>query len=203
MLELKTIWSLSEAVNLAYKMENQFVRSSNRKTFTRRSNIGQSSENTKSNHVPKWSFIQHQSKLATECSNNESKANGKQIATHSATSNPYAKLYSGKCYRCNQPGHRSNDFRLRKQLIFWMLITSLRVNEDEFAENEYEGTEIVPGDEDKCVLCILQKLLLSPRQENNSRRHKIFRTRYTVHKKVCDLIIDSGSSENVVSKALG
>lgn len=43
--------------------------------------------------------------------------------------------------------------------------------------------------------CPLKKL-------DNSQRHKIFWIRCTIHNKVCNVIIDSGSSENVVSKAL-
>ncbi len=49
---------------------------------------------------------------------------------------------------------------------------------------------------------VIQRLLLTPRQEDQSQRHKIFRTRCTVNQRVCDVIIDGGSGENVVSKEM-
>ena len=57
-------------------------------------------------------------------------------------------------------------------------------------------------EEEHSNLFILQKLLLAPRRENASQRHAIFKTHCTIHNKVCDVIIDSGSSENIVSKSL-
>ena len=44
--------------------------------------------------------------------------------------------------------------------------------------------------------------LLTPKKLDNSQRHKIFWTLCTIRNKVCNVIIDGGSSENVVSKAL-
>jgi len=49
---------------------------------------------------------------------------------------------------------------------------------------------------------VIQHLLLTPRQENQSRRHKIFRTRCKVNQRVCDEIIDAGRGENAVSKEM-
>ena len=47
---------------------------------------------------------------------------------------------------------------------------------------------------------VARRLLLAPKQTDQSQRHNIFHTRCTVNRKVCDVIIDSGSSENIVSK---
>ncbi|KAL5548403.1 hypothetical protein UlMin_003634 [Ulmus minor] len=52
----------------------------------------------------------------------------------------------------------------------------------------------------RCYRC--GKLLLTPRIDEASQRNAIFRTRCTIKGKVCDVIIDSGSSENIVSKSL-
>ena len=49
---------------------------------------------------------------------------------------------------------------------------------------------------------VIQKLLLTPKRVDSSQRHKIFRGRCTINKRVCDLIIDSGSGENIASKGL-
>ncbi|KAF5470547.1 hypothetical protein F2P56_011051 [Juglans regia] len=44
--------------------------------------------------------------------------------------------------------------------------------------------------------------MLAPKTEEENQRHSIFKTRCTINNKVCNVIIDSGSCENIVSKAL-
>lgn len=43
---------------------------------------------------------------------------------------------------------------------------------------------------------------MSSKQNEHPQRHSIFKTRCTVRGKVCDLIIDSGSTENIVSRSM-
>lgn len=52
------------------------------------------------------------------------------------------------------------------------------------------------------ITFILQKLLLAPQKKEEPQRHTIFKTRCTIQGQVCDVIIDSGSSENIVLKTL-
>jgi hypothetical protein len=49
---------------------------------------------------------------------------------------------------------------------------------------------------------VIRRVLLVPGQENQAQRHNIFRTRCTVNQRVCDIIIDGGSGENIVSKSM-
>ena len=49
---------------------------------------------------------------------------------------------------------------------------------------------------------VIQRLLLTARVEYGDQRNEIFRARCTINKRVCDLIIDSGSVENIASKSL-
>ena len=49
---------------------------------------------------------------------------------------------------------------------------------------------------------VIQRLLLTPRVEYDDQQNKIFRARCTISKRVYDLIIDSGSVENIASKSL-
>ena len=44
------------------------------------------------------------------------------------------------------------------------------------------------------------KLILSPKYGDETQRHKLFRTRCTVKGSLCDLIIDYGIQENIISK---
>ena len=49
---------------------------------------------------------------------------------------------------------------------------------------------------------MIQRLLLTARVEYGDQRNEIFRARCTINKRVCDLIIDSGSVKNITSKSL-
>jgi hypothetical protein len=43
---------------------------------------------------------------------------------------------------------------------------------------------------------------ISPRTKDQAQRHNIFCTRCTVTQRVCDVIIDGGNGENIVSKGI-
>ena len=49
---------------------------------------------------------------------------------------------------------------------------------------------------------VIQRLLLTPRAKYGDQRNEIFRARCTISTRVCDLIIDSDSVENIASKSL-
>ena len=49
---------------------------------------------------------------------------------------------------------------------------------------------------------VIQRLLLKPRVDYSGQRNEIFRAHCTISKRVCDLIVDSGSVENITSKSL-
>lgn len=116
--------------------------------------------------------------------------------------NPYAKPFSTKCFRCQQPGHRSNECPQRPAAHL------VGEHEEESVEDEKnseicEGAERTYGDEGELVYnCIVQKLLLSPKQFDISQRNSLSRTRCTLNGKVCEVIVDSGSIENIVFKTL-
>ena len=42
--------------------------------------------------------------------------------------------------------------------------------------------------------------MLTHKQEENTQHHQLFRTRYTINDKLFELIIDSGSFENIISR---
>jgi hypothetical protein len=78
-----------------------------------------------------------------------------------------------------------------------LLEDSIETEEDELGE--YEGGEFTEGDKGEFVNCIVQRVLLAPKLEEPSQRHNIFKTRCTINQKVCNLILNSGSCENIVS----
>ena len=47
---------------------------------------------------------------------------------------------------------------------------------------------------------VVRKLMLSPKSLDDSQRHKLFRTRCTMQGSLFDLIIDSGSQENIIGR---
>jgi hypothetical protein len=124
-----------------------------------------------------------------------------------APRNPYSRPASDKCYRCGQPGHRSNQCPKRGvvNLIESGEGTDLEVEwiEDE-TEYTYKEEEITGGDDGELLSrsLVVRRLLLAPKQMDQSQRHNIFRTRCTVNRRVCDVIIDNGSSENIISRTM-
>jgi len=52
------------------------------------------------------------------------------------------------------------------------------------------------------VTCMVQQLLCNQKALDTTQRHQIFYSRCSVKNKVCNLIIDNGSCENIVSHAL-
>lgn len=61
-----------------------------------------------------------------------------------------------------------------------------------------EDVELIDGDEvEEALACIVQKVLLTPKQEEPTQKLTIFKTRCIVNKKVCDVLIDSGSTKTL------
>ena len=71
--------------------------------------------------------------------------------------------------------------------------------DDDVVENEVWGPD---GDDyyEEYHTCMARKLMLSPKCNDETQHHEQFRNRCTVQGSLCDLIIDSGSQENIISK---
>lgn len=73
---------------------------------------------------------------------------------------------------------------------------------DEDDLGEYTRGEFAEGDNREFVNCIVHRVLLAPKLKEPTQQHNIFKTCCTINEKVCNLIIDNGSWENIVSKRL-
>ena len=110
--------------------------------------------------------------------------------------NPYAKPFGVKCYRCGEIGYRSNECPKRKAM-------NVMENDDDVVENEVCGPD---GDDDyeeyeqEEYTYVVRKLMLSPKCSDETQCHKLFHTSCSVQGSLRDLIIDSGSQENIISK---
>jgi len=200
-VSMQTIYSLNEAINLATKAEAQLERS--RANIATRNSFDPTraaADKGKSpmNQPPPSSTIKGPSSSGAP-----TKTTG--IVPPEAPRNPYARPNSDKCYRCGQPGHRSNQCPRRNtvNLIELGEETYLAAEEEEDETTyTYDENEIIRGDDGELPSrsLVVRRLLLAPKQTDQSQRHNIFHTRCTVNQKVCDVIIDSGNSGNIVSK---
>ncbi|XP_020704270.2 uncharacterized protein K02A2.6-like [Dendrobium catenatum] len=202
-LVLNEVWSLSQAVNYALKIEMQLQRP-HRGGHSRRP-----PENATESSRPTSAVTPQGNKQQGLTAGNVVSAGAGNPNTEpkvwprgrvAAKDNPYVKPGNIKCFRCFQQGHKSNECPTRPQL---QLVDAEA--DDELADNAEdceESHEDVVGDEGEQLVCVIEKLLLAPKIPNPSQRHALFKTKCTVAGKVCDMLVDSGCTENVVSRAM-
>lgn len=128
------------------------------------------------------------------------KNNGKSPMAPNKPTNPYAKPFPLKCFKCSQVGHRSSDCPQRRLLQIQDVDDDFVGTTEEFDYEEMGDTELVVGDDGEALICIIQKLLFSSKTQAANQRNAIFKTCLTIKGKVCEVIIDGGSCENVMSK---
>ncbi|XP_011015163.1 PREDICTED: uncharacterized protein LOC105118819 [Populus euphratica] len=183
-VSMRTIYSLNEAISLATKAKAQLDRS--RANIVMRNSFDPTraaADKGKSpiNQPPPSSTIK-----GSGSSGAPAKTTG--IVPPEAPRNPYARPNSDKCYRCGQLGHRSN------QCPRCSTINLIEPGEETYMAGEEEGdeitytydeNEIIRGDDGELLSCslVVRRLLLAPKQTDQSQRHNIFRTRCTVNRK--------------------
>ncbi|KAI0491611.1 hypothetical protein KFK09_025871 [Dendrobium nobile] len=198
-LELNSVWSLPQAINFALKAEMQLSRAT-RPQFSRRPiadslvDAGKGfNKSTPSSSSSGPSSMSSKSEAASPDSKFQLKAKP------TVSNNPYAKPATLKCFRCFQPGHKSNECPQRQQLQLLENDHDASLEQiDEVKENSAEDLEADEGDP---LICVIEKLLIAPRQQVDSQRNAIFKMRCTINGKVCDLLIDSGCTENIIARS--
>ena len=112
-----------------------------------------------------------------------------------------------KCYKCGEQDHKANECKKPPiQARNKALLTEEFSHEDEpDQELPYEQEELELGNDfegEEGLVLVTRKTPLSPKVEEDSEwlRGNIFYTTCTIKDRVCNLVIDGGSCENVVSQ---
>lgn len=177
-LALHSVWQLSEAVNLAYRVE-----STHSKNLRRHSPNPRSSGEVKTGQGQLPSVQRGKSFDVIRSPHyntiGSSLASMEQTPPSNNRGNSYARPTTIKCYRCSQPGHKSNECPRRKALVVEdEEVTQDYTKSDKFDEEQYE-TEEVEGDAGEPLICIVEPVLFA-RHPERKQRHAIFRTRCTI-----------------------
>ena len=113
------------------------------------------------------------------------------------STNLYTRPAPTKYFKCNFSGHRSSDCPLRKAVH---LVKREEKKEGEvYCEPDGDGEEDSKDDVEGQSY-VVRKLKLTHKQEENTQHHQLFRTRCTINDKLFELIIDTGSFENIISR---
>ncbi|MCH86529.1 gag-pol poly protein [Trifolium medium] len=177
-VQLQQYWSVDDVIRLAIRVEEQLPKRSSYKNFS-------SIENSSHPHKPPIEQPSSSNKLLPK---------------------PSFQTKAVQCFKCQGFGHISSDCPTRRT------ITIIKGEAYEDSEEEKEEArdycekeelepvydeELVVADHDESLM--IRQSLHASAKEANWLRNNIFHTRCTVAGKVYDVIIDSGSCENVVS----
>ncbi|XP_017978278.1 PREDICTED: uncharacterized protein LOC108662429 [Theobroma cacao] len=183
-VQLQPYWNLNDVIRLALKVEKQQSRKRSMSSSRQQESIS-NDESQSSVTIPPPKV--NSSKAA---SSNDKKT------TFTRASN-----VNKKCFKCQGFGHIASDCPNRR-------IISLVEEEDyvnweklEPVYDEYDDEEIEKVSADHGEALIVRRNLNTAlmTKDESWLRHNIFYTRCTSQGKVCNVIIDSGSCENVVA----
>ncbi|KAG5534031.1 hypothetical protein RHGRI_022247 [Rhododendron griersonianum] len=209
-LAMQTLWTVSEAYNRALVAEKQ-----EKRKFSR---SGQQYQGGTKSGQPFYSYARGGSSSSggqgassgVGTQNRADKASTPaQNQPQSGASGARSQFQSGgfKCFKCGEPGHKSSDCRKasggRNKALFIEEVMEQGC-EDDIPVYDEEICEEIGGDdeEEEGYALMIKKTLLTPKDASNEDwlRTNIFYTTCNVGGRVCNMIIDSGSCENVVSQ---
>jgi hypothetical protein len=186
-VQLQPYWTYNDVCKLAMKMEKQLKENHGNsfRSFTRAgvSNRG-SSSTSKTITIPKTAAAKPIPK----------------IEATSGSNHPIISNTSCKCFKCQGFGHIAYDCPNRKMVSLVEEDMEME-DEDDFSPetNEHVAVEEEITYANRGEAFVVQRSLKVTYVEDEWLRNNIFHTRCTSHEKVCNVIIDVGSCENVVA----
>ncbi|KAA0038206.1 uncharacterized protein E6C27_scaffold270G00430 [Cucumis melo var. makuwa] len=100
--------------------------------------------------------------------------------------NVYNRPTLGKCFRCSQQGHLSNECHQRRALTI-----EEGQEDDDSDDNSHEVSTPDEGDQ---LSCVVQRILFTPTADRIPQRNSLFRTRCTINRQhykdqiICDVL---------------
>ncbi|KAJ9548942.1 LOW QUALITY PROTEIN: hypothetical protein OSB04_021485 [Centaurea solstitialis] len=184
-VQLQPYWTYNDVCSLALKVEKQVkakAKSVRYKSNINRNNTFRSPTEFSPNSGSKLNPI----KAEASCGSNTSSI---------------APIKLNRCFKCQGIGHFARDC-LNQQLVTLTEYTPPTYDTDN-AEGEETECEIVYPDQGEALVS-QQVLSVTPTTNSDDTlwlRYNIFRTKCTTKGKVCSLIIDGGSCENMVASS--
>lgn len=181
MLQLQTYLSMNDVCRLALKIEKQLKEAKGnrygvRDGYTRGGN----------------SRPNLQSKVVKVDDKKETPSGGKQAAGSSTTS-------GRRCFKCQGLGHIASECPNRRVIAFIEEEGEEEEACDEYGQELEDDGEVAYGDQGLSIVVQRNLKVSCVVDEENWVRKNVFHTKCTSHGRVCMVIIDSGSFENVVS----
>ncbi|GKV29618.1 hypothetical protein SLEP1_g38525 [Rubroshorea leprosula] len=180
-VQLQQYWTLDDVVRLALRVEKQI-----------------SKKNITSASKP-WDFG---ASRGTQASKTVAKTPAK--TEKEVSSSRPAQSNTRKCFKCQGFGHIASDCPNRR--VVTLIGGEIHEASEDEAEKEQNDEiespqleeELIPADHGESLV-VRRSLHATITKDEDWLRHNIFHTRCTSRGKVCNVIIDSGSCENVVS----
>ena len=196
-VQLQQYEDLDDVIRLSLRIEKQLSKDSQLKPSTYRTPFQPSTSRTP--FQPSSTKNPFYNRKTQNTQPHTSKLPAKTTKDNNPRPFPQSKT-SVKCFRCHGFGHIASDCPNRR------VITIIEGEAYEMSEEELKEVDTEPVYDDNYtpadhgeLLVVRRSLHTAPVKEEPWLRHNIFHTRCTSQGKVCDVIIDSGSCENVVS----
>ncbi|KAM2834679.1 hypothetical protein PS2_031678 [Malus domestica] len=193
---LQPYWSYDDVYQLAKKVEKQLKQRGNRTT-----GVGVFNANQK-----EQSFESTKAKEKLNPKAFDKVSGSKDSASSSTVKQIAATQRLPKCFKCFGFGHKQVD--CPNQSFINLVEGQLFLGDSKVEETPYVYDEYQEDDEDITwsdhgEALVVQRSMTTACVDNNDwLRHNIFHTTCTTNRKICNVIIDGGSCENVASQEM-
>ena len=142
------------------------IKSSNRKTTWEANSTKKQTYSSRMNEQPSTSVAKKSKDVDTQDA-----AKKKDNTSKRKSQNTYTHPSLGKCFRCGQSSHLSNNCPQRKTIALIDEESNSISEDDKKEEEEAEFIEVDDGDR---ISCVIQRVLIAPKEETNPQRYSLF-----------------------------